>query len=536
MKELRDTAMAFCPASPRNARPRHQPANYPKWGALESQRMSAIKQRGKSSLVLGAAITTWWLVSASPASSAPEGAASSNMNLETPREPAPSAKSPALESLRAWAEKHHVALGVHVLDLETDKRLDLDGSRTLNPASNMKLLTAIAALDELGAGFRFETGLYGSIEDGTVRTLTLRGNGDPALATSHLWELTRSLTNMGVRQVDDLVIDQSRFDDQFIPPAFEQQPAEWAAFRAPVSAIALERNSVTLNVLPTADGQPARVWFEPEGTVTQHGEVQTVKEGKGQDVRLTLRGVDGGLEAELGGYVASSLGRLRFDKRIDDPRLFPGLALRHLLTQRGVKVEKLELGTTSEKRRLVYHASAPLSELLTELGKNSDNFYAEMIFKGLSVNRKAAPLGLRASTQDSCVWLTEWLTRLDETAASLRCVNGSGLFDANRVSARSLVQVLSHAYASPRLRAETLAHLAVGGADGTLRSRFRDASTQFPVRAKTGTLRDTIALTGYVLRPGTRPPVVFSVLVNGLTGGTAEARQQIDKFVRSLQN
>ena len=53
----------------------------------------------------------------------------------------------------------------------------------------------------------------------------------------------------GVKKVDgDLVVDQGFFDEQTTPPAFEQQPNEWSAFRAPVSAVAINENTITLTV------------------------------------------------------------------------------------------------------------------------------------------------------------------------------------------------------------------------------------------------------------------------------------------------
>jgi len=62
----------------------------------------------------------------------------------------------------------------------------------LNPASNMKVLTAAAALDRLGPEYRASTGLYGEVVAGRVETLVLRGEGDPSLSLADLWELGRA--------------------------------------------------------------------------------------------------------------------------------------------------------------------------------------------------------------------------------------------------------------------------------------------------------------------------------------------------------
>src|SRR5690606_38066936 len=101
--------------------------------------------------------------------------------------------------------------------------------------------------------------VYGTVRDDAIERLVLRGHGDPSLEEHGLWRLAHALKSRGVRRVDSLLVDQSFFDDQFVPPAFDQQPDEWSAFRAPISAIALARNTVTLNVIPRRANTEARV-------------------------------------------------------------------------------------------------------------------------------------------------------------------------------------------------------------------------------------------------------------------------------------
>ena len=95
------------------------------------------------------------------------------------------------------------------------------------------------------------------------------------------------------------------------------------------------------------------------------------------------------------------------------------------------------------------------------------------------------------------------------------------------------MQLLGYVYQDPRVRAEYLAHLAIGGVDGTLRRRFADLPGGVIVRAKTGTLNDAISLSGYVVAGGERERVVrFSYLANGIRGKQGAARQLIDDVVR----
>jgi D-alanyl-D-alanine carboxypeptidase/D-alanyl-D-alanine-endopeptidase (penicillin-binding protein 4) len=436
----------------------------------------------------------------------------------------------ALTDLEGWVSKQGGRLTAHVRDLQTgETRLSSAPDAVLNPASNMKVVTAAAALDLLGPNHTFQTGIYGKIRDGQSRQLVLRGHGDPSLEESDLWRLANALVNLGLSSVEELLVDQSYFDEQFVPPAFEQQPDEWAAFRAPISATALARNAIALNVLAREPGTPARVWIEPSGVVAVDGTIATKPSGRGQDVRLELKPTPQGLTAVIGGHVSTGLPRQRHARRLDDPRLAPGLNLAHHLRSRGVNVARVGLGGSDIETRITYAASTSLSELVRELGKNSDNFYAEMLFKVL-----AAEGGVHPRTSPAAAKAVQaWLEKQGPLPEGSRIVNGSGLFDANRLSASTLTRVLAKAYADPRTRNEFVSHLAIGGVDGTLRSRFTKHSSARLVRAKTGTLRNVVSLSGYLMRE-TGHPLAFSVIVNGIDNQHVATRRRVDALIEQL--
>ena len=438
----------------------------------------------------------------------------------------------AVATLGDWVTSIGGTASVRVSEADTGVVwAELSPTLPQNPASNMKVLTAAAALARLGSEFRFSTGLYGEVVAGKVDPLVLRGHGDPSLATSDLWQLARALKNLGVTQVGNIQVDQSRFDDQFVPPAFEQQPDEWAGFRAPVSAVALEGNAVTLHVLPTKAGEAARAWFDPPGVVSVDGSIETQRPGSREAIQLSMEPRPDALVAHIGGHVAEGLPRMRFDRRMDDPRRAPGLALASILSDSGVAVKgTVALGGAEVKPRLVFHESAALSQLLPELGKNSDNFYAEMLFKTLGGERGTPP----AKSQDGARAVLAWLAELGLAAPDLRIENGSGLFDSNRVSARTLTGVLEAVYRNPAIYPEFLAQLAIGGVDGTLRNRFRKLVPKRSVRAKTGTLSAAIALSGYALASNGKAPIAFSFLINRIEGHAGEARQKIDQVVETI--
>lgn len=470
-----------------------------------------------------------------PAAPPPAGRAASNAaSAPEPRAPNvnPAAVQGAAAALHRWVRQSGGKVGVVVLDPEDGREVAaVAAAEPLNPASNAKLFTAAVALRRLGAQYRYVTGLYGEVRGDHIDDLVLRGTGDPSLTVDDLEGLCRTLVGMGVRRIEGrILVDGSRFDPQTVPPAFDQQPNEWASFRAPVSAVALERNTVIAHVLPKKKGEPARVWFDPPGVVAQAGSFQTVPVGRGQDLRIDWRELGTGIEARLAGTVAEGLPKLSFARRLDDPTLVSGRVLKHLLQQVGISVRgEVAVGGQGVRRRLASHRSAPLGHLLAELGKASDNFYAEMVFKTLGVGPKGEPatFGRAASV------ISDWVRSAGIPDAGLRITNGSGLFDANRASARTIAETLAAALRDPAIGSEYVAQLAVGGVDGTLSSRFRTVREARFVRAKTGTLAKVDALSGYAFIRGRSTPLVFSILVNGISDHPA-ARRRIDRVVESI--
>ncbi|PIE05921.1 MAG: D-alanyl-D-alanine carboxypeptidase/D-alanyl-D-alanine-endopeptidase [Sorangium cellulosum] len=411
----------------------------------------------------------------------------------------------AVERLVETIDRYGGTVGVHVMDIATGEQLATHAaSKPFNPASNMKVLTAAAALWKLGPNHKYRTALYGRRSGSSVGNLVLRSYGDPSLETKDLWELSGGLNRWGIQRVKgDILVDQSYFDDRYVPPGFEQQPHEWAYFRAPVSAVALDANTLTMHVAPTRSGERALVTFAPAGFVDLRGRVRTGSAGSAQNVTLRLEASGQRLNARVGGAIPEDSSRLRVTKRVADPTLFAGYALRAILTRQGIEVTgKVKAGGSKARHRLTLHNSAPLAKLLYRLGKDSDNFYAEMIFKSLNGGKERQGL----SSESGAEVVRTYLKAINAETKGVDIRNGSGLFDTNRLTPRLLTTVLSAAYKDESMRPEFVSHLAVGGQDGTLQRRFRDKRSRGRVRAKTGTLAAVAALSGYVMRSGSDAP------------------------------
>ena len=442
--------------------------------------------------------------------------------------------APKLEALSSWVKTHKGELGFALRDLGSGRELAGEGAgHAINPASNQKLITAAVALSELGPEFTFHVGVLGKLEGGVAQRLVIRGNGDPTFSYEDLRGFGERLVALGLSKVTgDILVDQSAFDDKYTPPAFEQQPNEWAAFRAPVSAVSLDRNSTTLHVFPTDAGQLARVEFEPPGYVSVQGDVRTEKGKKRDHVGLTLKPNGLLLGAQVSGGIPEGKTVVHITRRIENPEIYAGLVLKRVLTTLGVVVQgEVKRGGEDEAVELVGRDSAKLSELTQQLGKASDNFYAETLFKAVAAVKRGKP----GSAENAALVAADWLKRRNLADDGLKIGNGSGLYDANRVSARTLTRLLEVAYLDPTISQAFQEQLAVGGLDGTLRTRFYALKNRRSVHAKTGTLNKVTALSGYVFGPEQQTGVAFSILVSG-TSAHAEVRQRMDALVLEISD
>jgi D-alanyl-D-alanine carboxypeptidase/D-alanyl-D-alanine-endopeptidase (penicillin-binding protein 4) len=205
--------------------------------------------------------------------------------------------------------------------------------------------------------------------------------------------------------------------------------------------------------------------------------------------------------------------------------------LRRLLLNKGIAVKgDVKLGGSDEREELVLHRSRPLSALLHELGKKSDNFYAEMLLKTIGLKRKGAPARSAAGAEATVAWLK----KVGAWDPGSRVENGSGLYDANRLSPRTITRFLAQMLRDPKLSVDFLDQLAVGGIDGTLAGRFYSLKSQRSVLAKTGTLRRIASLSGYVFGPDRQKAVSFSFIVADAPGRHAQSRQRIDAIVTTM--
>jgi len=376
-------------------------------------------------------------------------------------------------------------VGYLVMDLESGQVLAArNADRPFVPASTVKLLTAVAALEVLGADHRFQTRLMTTGEGTGGRLagdLLLVGGGDPLLGLGDLMGLATRLADKGIREIGGRFL----YDQSWAPPVAAidpGQPAD-APYNAGVGALALDFNRQRL----TWDAAGATYMTPPAPEAARPGRLD---EASAPGVRAHWR--DGRW------MLAATEAAGSIELPVKQPGLATARIFRALAGRLGIRVPVPEPGTApAGATTLARLTSAPLADVVRQGLEYSNNVVAEMI--GLATARA---LGLTAPTPASAA---ARLQRLFETRlagsdwSGLRLRNLSGLSWKSHITPRQMVALLRHADGRRFGGWPLRALLPTAGQRGSFRGRFRDPGTALRMWAKTGTMHYAKGLAGYLL-------------------------------------
>jgi len=167
--------------------------------------------------------------------------------------------------------------------------------------------------------------------------------------------------------------------------------------------------------------------------------------------------------------------------------------------------------------------SVPLELILRFMDHESDNFTAEMLLKQLG-----AGLAEQGTTAAGAQVVVQLLAQQQIPLAGVRIVDGSGLSRLDRLTTETIVDMLQSSWLDEDLREILVAALPVAGRSGTIQTRMRGTAAAGRVRAKTGTLNEASALSGYANRR-----YAFSIIQNAPLS-IYWARRAQDRFAAIL--
>ena len=408
--------------------------------------------------------------------------------------------------------------------------------RAMQPASTLKLLTSLVALETLGPAWRGRTEILasGRVERGVLRgDLVVRGEIDVDFDAVALEGMLRRVRVKGIREIrGDVLLDRTRFEpartDVGVPP-FDETPE----FRYNVIPDALSLNTNLLHIDIASDARGVRVapWPALDGVhvVPEFELVDAVcddweDDGIAPEVR-TRRG--GAIEVRLHGTFprncSASTAINVIDRENFSDRLFRATWRSLGGTFRG---RVRDAPAPPDALPLAEHRSRPLTDVVRDIDKHSDNPTARMVYLALGA---AAPPDASTTAARAEAVVRQWLADKRIDAAGLVLENGSGLSRRERIAPATLAAVLRAGLAS-RWSPEFVSSLPIAAVDGSMRKRLHDTPAAERARLKTGTLRNTSAIAGY-LRGEDGTTYVISAMINDDAAKSDVARPILDALV-----
>lgn len=442
--------------------------------------------------------------------------------------------------------------------------------RPFIPASLSKLVTLGAVLHELHPGYKYKTELVSDapIKDGVLAgPLYLKGGGDPSFVSENMWFLVNELLRSGVTSVEgDVVVDDTRFDAIRYGDDRQKERVD-RAYDAPVGAMSMNWNSVSVYVRPGDKvGDQLKVFVDVNSPyVKLRNETKTVAAGRGKNLsveRVGGAGVNGVLasakkkdtsasanatgpaadatrsvdvigaaeEIVVSGSMALGHEEAVFYKSITAPDVFSGYNLIEFLKQRGIAVKGgIRVGAAPASAVVFAKAeSKPLGAVVGDMAKWSNNYVAEMLVKNLAAESGRIPGTMAAGMERVRAYMEEAGFRKGE----YEFVNAAGFTRENQLSPAQIGQFLQFVQGDFTSFPEYLSSLPIGGVDGTLKNRMKGSAAERWVRAKTGLLNGVVGLAGYAGRSGGRI-VTFAFIYNG--GGREDrARALFDRLAAAI--
>lgn len=442
-----------------------------------------------------------------------------------------------LEQVLADPVLDPVHVGMSVVSVESGETLFTHGADLLfHPASNLKLLTALAALEVLPHDRRFPTRIAAEAaadDDGVIRgDLYIKGYGDPEFGTDDLREMAARIAASGVRTITgDLVYDDTYFDDRTTGAGWAWEDDARRSW-TPIHALTVNRNRVEVYV-QAGDAVGDTLLYEMT-PVTAF--VDVLNQGRTAPPGDAEAAAEHRVRKQW--YPVANRVLISGDRPLDDPpsthfiQVTDGAAYCATLLSEALAAEGVELRgglrpgvMPADAQELALHLSHPLEKILRRALKRSDTLAMELLLRAIAVETAGPP----GSAEAGLVAMQEVLADLGLQEGTFRIADGSGLSRYNLISPAQMTTLLLQVHRDEELGPWVWRNLPVAGVDGTLRRRMQDGPAHRNLRAKTGTLRGVSCLSGYVTTADGEL-LAFSVMMSQFLDNTAEIRAVQDRL------
>jgi serine-type D-Ala-D-Ala carboxypeptidase/endopeptidase (penicillin-binding protein 4) len=407
-------------------------------------------------------------------------------------------------------------------------------NETLIPASNIKLFTTTVILNYLGDNFEFKTQFLTNdpeLSDSIINgDLFIRGAGDPSLNTGTIDSLVAEIRKTGLKKITgNIIVDESVFDSIYTRDDWITDEHANVVL-PPISGLLVNRSAIVSQLIrKRASNSIPEYKVNPDFDFIKVSVDSKVK-NKRRNFESELWEKDNSIEINLHYNNNKKFRRKYFVNYVKSPDLFFGLVVKSELQLKGIDVGgKVIKGKVTPDLLKVIDISTPIENVLHFTNKDSNNFYAECLFKLLGWNYSGESGNSFYATQA----IMSYLRNIDIQTEGLDIVDGSGISRFNKVSTSAIVSLLTHTYFDEAIFPVFYNTLSIAGIDGTLKDRFSSPKIGSHFRGKTGTLNGVCSLSGYLSTDDNRD-LIISILMEFNRNGANYYRQIQDEIVELL--
>jgi len=402
------------------------------------------------------------------------------------------------------------------------------------PASVIKVLSTYASILKLGFDYRFPTKFYvtGTVRNGVLQgDLIVKGFGDPTLNAKDVDKIVTQIRAKGIRQITGhIVIDRSFFRvGTKDSSGFDEHP--YSPYNAMPDAMMYNERISTVCVKPKQNDVTKK---GADGSYTVINKLKTVNKpcrGRYSWPGVRIDKSKAMPTVMLQGKISVRCGQKNICQVITKPYLSFYYALKDKLKKAGVKVNgNMRLRKVPQQARLLFtHYSRSLEKIVSKTAKKSNNLYARHLLLTLGAHVYGAPATLDKGRRAVKNILKEHHALQTDI---LQIDNGCGLSRKAKLTAKLLADMLDNAYENYGQR--WMNTLSIAGVDGTIKKRFRGTVVKNRAWMKTGTLKRTKNISGYVKNAsGKLYEVVILVHSNRGNWRASELQNQIIKWLGS---
>ncbi len=421
----------------------------------------------------------------------------------------------------------HATVGVLVKNAQTDEIIySRNADKLLTPASGTKLFTAAAALYQLKPNYSFLTSLSQKNND-----FYITFSGSPSFTIANLNDLILNLKNSSYKTIGNIILDSTRFKPPYYAGGDSYDDLGWY-YTAPSTAVILNGNAASYDFIsPPKLGMPVEIKPKTSDNglniINQVITVDKKQEKEHCNLNIDIKSKN---TLKLFGCFAANKEPKLMQLAVTDPILLAQQIIKKSIETNGISIQGSILNgeTPSDATVIASFQSGNLTKLITHMLRESDNLYANSLYKQLGYSVTGEGTFKQGAFAIKKI-LTEH-THMDLKQVEL--ADGAG-GRYNLVTPEQVVVLLSDLYQDEKIKPIILDALPQAGLTGSLKARLKETKLEKKVFAKTGTMHDISSLSGYIVDEHAET-LIFSIIINGVNTPITTAKTLEEQILLAL--